>query len=152
MIENSNPAVNVDQLMAKVRSEVTRRHFSTGAEEIAQALPADAIATVASIESSINAAAEKSQIRVAWSGRLNRFPFTVSSRMQRLFLKVLAFIFKDQRHVNFAIVRALQDSLTMNVRLAEQVDQLRARINGLEDRVNRLDGPAQVARKGSSTP
>ncbi|GAC1658370.1 MAG: hypothetical protein NVS9B12_10850 [Vulcanimicrobiaceae bacterium] len=150
MLEHNNPAINVDRLMAKVRAEVSKRHFPDGtSEDVGQGLPADALATVASIESSINAAAEKSQIRTGWSGRLNRFPFNLSVGLQRFFLSVLAFVFKDQRHVNFAVVHALRESLTMNVRLAEQVDQLRARLNGLEDRLNNIGEVAATSGNGS---
>ena len=134
MLEPNNPALNVDDLMAKVHAEVAKRHL-TGTWDGAPAdLPADALATVASIEAALAVAEEKTQIRARWSGRLNRFPFNASPALQRLGLRILAFVFKDQRHVNGALIQALHDTLTLNVRLAEQVDQLRKRLNVLDDR------------------
>lgn len=150
MIEHNNPAINVDELMAKVHAAVGRRHFPAGSGTAAAALPADALATIASIESSLDAATEKAQIRTTWSGRLNRFPFNASPFLRRLSLKILSFVFKDQRHVNFAIIQALRDSVEMNVRLAEQVDQLRARLNQVDDRTACLELPPETGRNGSA--
>lgn len=134
MLERNNPAINVDDLMEKVHAEVAKRHLPDAWDDGAR-LPADALATVASIEAALAVAEEKAQVRVRWSGRLNRFPFNASPALQRISLRMLAFIFKDQRHVNGALIQALRESLTMNARLAEQVDQLRKRLNALDDQV-----------------
>lgn len=143
MLDNNNPSVNVQELMSKVNLEVAGRHMPRrGWDGEISALPADAAATAASIESLLGMAEEKAQPRIRWSGRLNRFPFTQFPWLQRFFLKVLAFIFKDQRHVNFAILQALRESLAMSIRLAEQVDQLRARVNALDDTAKKFDGPS----------
>lgn len=135
MLERNNPDLNVDELMKKVHGEVAKRHLRHSLDDGAATLPADALAAVASIEAALVVAEEKSQIRARWSGRLNRFPFSASPGLQRLGLRILAFLFKDQRHVNGALIQALRESLSMNARLAEQVDQLRRRVNALDDRV-----------------
>ncbi len=153
MLERNNPAVSVDELMAKVHAEVSARHLPRlGGLPGKDTLPADAVASAASIAAAIDVAEEKSHVRTRWSGRLNRFPFTISPRLQRWCLKILAFLFKDQRHVNFAMVQSLRESLAMNVRLAEQVDQLRARMNALDDRMQGRDEQAGATSNGTKLP
>ena len=135
MIDANNPAIDVAELMTKVNIEVARRTTPRAAGLADGALSPEAIATAAAIEAVLATAERKSQIRTDWPGRLNRFPFTLLQPFRFFVLKVLAFIFKDQRHVNFALIEALRELLATNVRLQEQIDQLRARVNALDDRL-----------------
>jgi hypothetical protein len=49
-----------------------------------------------------------------------------------VFLDGLSFIFKDQRHVNQAIVAAFRESISLNRQLIEQVEALRQEIEALK--------------------
>ena len=145
MIEPNNPKLDVNVLMAKIQAEVSRRRsFSdlVASGELSSPLGAD----LDHIESLLNAADEKAQIRTRWSGKLHRFPFSASRQLQSLSLKALAFFFKDQRHVNFALIAACRDMLALNVRLGQQVDQLRTRVNRMDDRLEELMGELERAQ------
>lgn len=139
MIEPNNPHVDVSVLMQKIEDEVRRRRSPEGALDGDRTLPADALATAATIDGLIRTAEEKAQVRMKWSGRLNRFPFNISPGIQRFCLRTLAFLFKDQRHVNFAIIEVLRETLAQNLRLTTQLDRLRARLNRVEDRLAKLE-------------
>jgi hypothetical protein len=148
MLENNNPFVNVEEVMAKIRAEIALRHLPQATAGEFDSLPPSTVVTIARIESSIDAAESAAHPRTTWPGRLNRFPLS-NRRIQRFFLRCLAFLFRDQRKVNFAIAQALRDSLVMNARLAEQVDQLRARLNAVDGRVT---DAKRHSPDGSSTP
>ena len=139
MLEPNNQRIDVSLLMQKIENEVRRRRSPEGVSDRDQTLPADVLATAASIDALIRTAEEKAQIRQAWSGRLNRFPFTLSKGLQSFCLRVLAFLFKDQRHVNLAMIEILRESSAQSLRLGEQVDQLRVRLNRIEDRLGSIE-------------
>lgn len=137
LLDDNNPAIDVTALMEKIQREIDGRTVPRAAwSAAATGLPPDAVASFARIEAALDSAEEKSRIRTRWSGRLNRFPFNAFPGLQTFFLKILAFVFRDQRHVNFALLAALRETLTMNSRLSEQVDQLRTRVNVISDLVN----------------
>jgi hypothetical protein len=48
-----------------------------------------------------------------------------SQKLRRLVLRALAFLFKDQRHVNEALVAAFRESISLNRQLIEQIEILR---------------------------
>ncbi|MBV8244945.1 MAG: hypothetical protein JOZ38_03405 [Candidatus Eremiobacteraeota bacterium] len=135
MIDANNPAIDVDELMTKVNLEVARRTVPGAAGLADAAISPDALVTAASVEAVLATAERKSQIRTDWPGRLNRFPFSLLMPLRYFFLRALAFIFKDQRHVNFALIEVARELSATNVRLQEQIDQLRARVNALDDRL-----------------
>lgn len=139
MIEPNNPLINVSDLMQKIENEVRRRHSPGRPGQIGHDVPPEILATAASIEALIRTAEQKAQIRTSWSGRLNRFPFTLSTRLQQFCLRILAFLFKDQRHINFSLIEVLRESSAQAIQLSEQVDQLRTRLNRIEDRVSSIE-------------
>jgi O-antigen chain-terminating methyltransferase len=59
--------------------------------------------------------------RVSWPSTLDRFPFTLLKPLKKLVLKVLNLIFKDQREVNYNLIRALQESVAINQELLKQL-------------------------------
>jgi hypothetical protein len=131
MIDRNNSGIDVDDLMARIQDEVARRSIGF-APSVADSWNGEQRGFGA-IEALVNTAQAKSEVRTQWSGRLNFFPFS-NARVQRFFLQVLAFAFKDQRHVNLALVAAVRESIAINRELATRITVLEAAIRQLEAR------------------
>ena len=129
MLDGNNPDVDVDALMARVQHEVLRRQFGDPGDA-RHAL--DGI-DVGAIEGLIAAAAQRAAPRSRWPARLNVFPFTLKP-VQRFCLRVLAWLFRDQQAYNAALVQALREVVTVNVRLHASQRELDARVRQLESR------------------
>jgi len=141
MLEPNNPDIDIDELMSRVRSEVLRRQFggtsngSTSSVSHANT-PLDTLA----IESHLGSAARLAEVRTKWSGQLKFFPFNVPA-VQRILLRTLAFLFRDQRNVNFEIVHALRENVALNQRM-------HARLTELEERLRRIEHADANSRNG----
>jgi len=137
MLEHNNPSIDVDDLMARIQQEVAKRGVGfepvTFSGDIAQPLP------LASIEALLNTAQAKAEIRTRWSGQLRIFPFDRSTKLQRLALRALSFLFKDQRHVNFALIAALRESLAVNRGLAARLVALETEMQLLQSNLREAD-------------
>ena len=132
MISRNNPSVSVDDLMVKINEQIAgSRAASLLDAGGVRSLTADTVTAVANMEAIIQTAENASQIRTAWGASLARFPFNILP-LRALFLRVLAFIFRDQRHVNAMLIDAFRASLELNVRLCEQIDAMRARLDDME--------------------
>jgi transposase len=129
MLDRGNPDIDVDALMARVQHEVLRRQF--GDAPAAGSL-LDGIDTAA-VDSLIDAAALRAAPRHRWPARLNVFPFNLKA-VQRFCLRALAWLFRDQQAFNAALLQALRESLTINVRLHASMREMEARIRRLEGR------------------
>lgn len=134
MLESGNPDVDVDDLMQRMRSEIERvrnARPTVGGERI---LTLRGSVNLGAIESWVAIADQKSRVRTKWPNHLHVFPLGGNGRMQKLALKVLAFLFKDQRQVNEAFIAAFRESIALNRQLIEQVHLLRDRVEALERR------------------
>ena len=132
MIARNNPSVSVDELMMKINDQIAgSRAASLLDADGARSLSADTVTAVANMEAIIQTAENVSQIRTAWGASLARFPFNILP-LRAFFLRILAFIFRDQRQVNAMLIDAFRASLELNVRLCAQVDALRARLDDME--------------------
>ena len=120
--------------MAKIHERVSGRRPSALAspDGAHHRLSFDTVTAVASIEELLDAAESASQVRTSLGARLHRSSILSSPGIQSLILKSFAFLFRDQRNVNAAVVDALRKSLSLNVRLCEEIDQLKARVATLE--------------------
>jgi len=141
MLEPNNPDIDIDELMTRVRSEVLRRQFggtSNGSTSSAYrgTTPLDTLA----IESHLGSAARLAEVRTKWSGQLKVFPFNLLP-MQRILLRALAFLFRDQRNVNFEIVHALRENVALNQRM-------HLRLGELEERLRRFERADANSRNG----
>ncbi len=105
------------------------------------------------VNSLITLAETKSHVRREWPKPLDRFPFNleINKWFQKVVLKFLAVLFRDQRTINLLLVQTLRESLNLNQRLADHIVDLQSQINGIYqslhgigDHVNtmapRLDG------------
>lgn len=132
MIETANPEIDVDALMLRLRSRVEElRH--NGHQEF---LPVNAIKLrssvfINSLEAFANIADQKSQVRTQWPSHLG-IPLFRIARVRKLFLDALSFVFKDQRHVNQALVAAFRESISLNRQLIEQIEALRQEVEALK--------------------
>lgn len=155
MIEENNPEVNVDELMQKIREEVAKRHSysqlksTTSKPEIFNMMPSFN-PILAEIEALLRNAEFRSEVRKKWPDNLNKFPFNLNKNIQKIPLKILNFFFKDQREVNFNLIRAIKDSVSLNRQLIEQIKSLRAqmdehritvntRLQGIDERLGAVD-------------
>lgn len=135
MLESRNPHVDVEALAQRVRDEVARvRHSRVTAVAGERILTLRGSVNVDAIESWVAIADQKARVRTKWPNHLRIPAFAGSNQMQRLVLGVLAFLFKDQRHVNEAFIAAFRESIALNRQLIEQVRLLRDRVEELEQR------------------
>jgi hypothetical protein len=125
MIESAGSGVDVDGLMARLRKRV----FDIR-DRPAGVLPINALSLrsnvfINSLEAYTNIADLKTQIRTRWPSNIGAtFPFNVAA-VRDASLKALAFLFKDQRHVNVALIAALREQTSLNRHLIEQMQLLR---------------------------
>ena len=137
VIERNNPAIDVDDLMSRIQQEVAKREVGFAP------LVFDGETTdghgFGSIDALINTAQAKSEVRTQWSARFQVFPFNRVAWLQRFFLKVLAYLFKDQRHVNFAVLQTLRELVMIERDLMRQMARLEADVKLLERRVESLE-------------
>jgi O-antigen chain-terminating methyltransferase len=134
MIEANNPEINVNELMKKIREEVAKRNqeFQSSSFSSSQVEPSTMKLTINQIEAWLRNAEARAYIRTKWPDKLNQFPFNLSKGIQKLVLKILNFIFKDQREVNFNLINSLKESITINLQLISEIAILRSRLETLE--------------------
>ncbi len=132
MIEKNNAVLSADELMGKIREQIEGSTVASLLRSVGGAgLPGDITTLVAGIEDDLIAAEIASRVRTS-IGRTTHV-LGRSRTLQSLFLRALAFIFRDQRNVNAALAAALRKSLQLNIRLAEQYDLLTSRMAALEE-------------------
>ncbi len=132
MLETANPEIDVDALMLRLRSRVEELR-QNGHQEL---LPVNAVKLrnnvfINSLEAFANIADQKTQVRTQWPSHLGGPLFRVM-RVRKLFLDGLSFVFKDQRHVNQALVAAFRESISLNRQLIEQIEALRQEVEALK--------------------
>lgn len=150
MIESNNPEIDVDELMQKIRAEVAQRNNNTQ-----QSLFANSNSNTVKInfnfnylEALLRNAEARADVRTKWPDKLNRFPFTLSGKIKKYCLKIVNFIFKDQREVNLNLINALKQSMLLNRQLVTEVELLRSQFNQhldtFENHINQIDSQVKV--------
>jgi 2-polyprenyl-3-methyl-5-hydroxy-6-metoxy-1,4-benzoquinol methylase len=130
MIGENNPEINVDELMAKIRDEVAKRKGRP--QRIIKSSHADTsnlTLHLSYIESFLKNAEDRAYTRTKWPDKLNRFPFNLSKKLQKATLKLLNFLFKDQREINFNLLQALRESVVINQQLVAEISSLKTQLN-----------------------
>jgi hypothetical protein len=127
MLEASNPDIDVDALMVRVHREVLRRQFGDRAAASADLAAMD----TSLLDSLIEAAAQRAAVRSRWPARLGFFPFSLPA-VQRIVLRAIAWLFRDQQSFNAALIQALRESVTVNARIHASMRDLEARVRQLE--------------------
>ncbi|MEQ8464867.1 class I SAM-dependent methyltransferase [Coleofasciculus sp. E1-EBD-02] len=151
MIEANNPEIDVDDLMEKVREEVAKRQAKPFTKENSNRQPSIGINPLLAhqIQAFLNNAESKSQVRTEFPEKLNRFPFTLSRRFQKFVLRLYAFLFKEQRAVNFSLIQALRESFALNQQLSEQIADLQSQLKSIDERYvkNHIDIKNDLAQQ-----
>ncbi|QDL06634.1 SAM-dependent methyltransferase [Brasilonema octagenarum UFV-E1] len=147
MININNPEINVDELMQRIREDVAKRHGQVQPENpTSKSIISNSTATFNHIFYHIDAllrnAESRSITRTKWPDNFNKFPFNLSiiKNFQKIALKILSYIFKDQREVNFNLIRALKESVGLNRQLIEEIASLKAQ---MDERLNAVDTSIQ---------
>lgn len=131
MIDSAASGVDVDELVARVRARVGALRDRPAGHVPLDALSLRSSVFIDSLEAHTNIADQKLQIRTQWPSNIGTsFPFGFA-RVRRLCLSGLAFLFKDQRHVNEALVAAFREQISLNRQLAEQLHALREDLDAL---------------------
>jgi hypothetical protein len=131
MIESENSGIDVDALMARLRKRVSEIRDRPQGHVPINAFSLRSNVFVNALEAFSNIADQKSQIRTQWPSNIGTsFPFNVVS-LRKFSLTLLAFLFKDQRHVNQALVMALREQVSLNRQLIEQIQVLRDDVEAL---------------------
>ena len=73
------------------------------------------------VEGLVNEAAQCFPARTALPARMNRFPLKYLGFLHRFILRIYELLFREQRGVNLALIKALRESMAVNRQLNEQV-------------------------------
>ena len=125
MRETNNPDIDVEALMTRVQHEVLRRQYGTPSESAALGT-----LDISNLTALIAAAAAHGGPRSVWPGRL----WFVPRPLQRLGLRTIGWLLRDQQACNAALVQALREAVTIATRLDTTVHELEARLRALENR------------------
>ncbi|MEQ9623716.1 class I SAM-dependent methyltransferase [Coleofasciculus chthonoplastes] len=137
MVEFNNSEITVDKLIQKIREESARRKpILTGSLDELNVVSVNQTLAVNHIESLLHNAELKSQVRTEFPKKLNRFPFSLSKPLQNIALKLYSFLFKEQRAINFSLIQALREALSLNRQLIEQVTVLQGQVRQMNEFLN----------------
>jgi 2-polyprenyl-3-methyl-5-hydroxy-6-metoxy-1,4-benzoquinol methylase len=127
MVEINNPEIDVDELMQKIREEVLEhKNNSQLANPTSNSKILTIKASIDYVEALVRSAESRACVRDKWPDTLSRFPFNLTQGLQKLVLKMLNLVFKDQREVNSSLIRSLQESIGINRLLIEQIASLKS--------------------------
>jgi SAM-dependent methyltransferase len=137
MVDSNNSEITVDKLIQKIREESARRKpILRGSLDELNVVSVNQTLTVNQIESLLHSAELKSQVRTEFPKKLNRFPFSLSKPLQNIALKLYSFLFKEQRAINFSLIQALRESLSLNRQLIEQVTVFQGQVRQMNKFLN----------------
>lgn len=140
MIETNNPEIDVDCLMQQVWDEVAKRSdFYPPTDGKPARVTTEALAIFNTIKALLDSAESKSQVRTEIPKKFARFPLNLSKGLQKFALKVYAFLFKEQRAINFSLIQALRESLALNQQLLERATALHSQLQQTSDRLAAMD-------------
>jgi hypothetical protein len=120
MIEGDKHEIDVEDLVARIQRDAANRQPDAPAEF---GRPPAGENMLVSIEAQLNVASAKAEVRTRWPGTI-RFPLFRAGFVRRMFLKGLAFAFKDQRHVNQSLIAAMLELVAVNRALTDRVAAL----------------------------
>ncbi len=145
MFEANNPEINIEGLMDKIREEVAKRQGSSLTVNSNPSVYAqrDPVSST-NIPALLNDAESRAQPRTKWPNQLDRFPFNRSKGLQKFAFKLLEFFTRDQRVINFSIIQAFREFMTLNRQLTQQVAALEARVNEMGDSLRSVNQQIQT--------
>ncbi|MBN3960656.1 methyltransferase domain-containing protein [Nostoc sp. NMS8] len=148
MIESNYPETNIDELIRKDVEHISKNQPHSQLVNSQSNLDTSKLKlSISYIETFIENAESRSINRTKWPDKLNLFPFNLSAKLQKLILKIMNFIFKDQREINFSIINSLKESVALNHQLVEHIATLKTQednnIQGLDERLVAMNNSIQ---------
>jgi len=144
MFEANNPEINVDELMQKIREEVNQRQsHSSPVNASLNVQHSEIDFSLSQIDGWLKNAESRAEVRTKWPDNLKRFPLNLVQWLPKIALRILNFIFKDQREVNFNLINSLKESVTLNKQLTAQITTLQVQVdkrwNTVDSRLQRME-------------
>jgi hypothetical protein len=136
---HDNPNIDVNDLMARVHDRIRRDERAESAPAADRTYVYASELDAAGIEALLYTARKMAQVRTVWPRKLMRFPFTVSGGLRRMLLKLFAFLFNDQRHVNFALTEAVREHLQTTKEMHGLIASLQGEVRNLEARLEEAE-------------
>lgn len=125
MIRTRNPRIDVAELERRIDEELAR---DPGTHSDERLIRLAATVHARTIEAQLDRAEERSAPRTQWPEDL-RLPLIGSSdAVRRFVLRILAMIFRDQHHVNAALIHSQRESLALIGTLLDRIDVLESRL------------------------
>ncbi|MEH2214072.1 class I SAM-dependent methyltransferase [Nostoc sp.] len=145
MIESNDPEIKIDELIQKIVEQVRKSQVNSQLPGSQSNLDISKLKlSISHIENFLKNAESRSLVRIKWPDKLNIFPFNFSTKLQQFILKVINFLFKDQREVNLNIINSLKESVALNQQLIEQIASLKAQVDkGLDESLIAMDNHIQ---------
>lgn len=112
--------ISVDELNAKIDAILAEMGAEQG-DPMIKALQDDIALRSYHVEGLVNEAAQCFPARTALPSRMNRFPLKYFGFLHRFILRFYELLFREQRGVNLALIKALRESMAVNRQLNEQV-------------------------------
>ncbi|PTN37567.1 hypothetical protein [Desulfonatronum sp. SC1] len=112
--------ISVDELNAKIDAMLAEMDADQG-DPMIKALQDDIALRSYHVEGLVNEAAQCFPARTALPARMNRFPLKYLGFLHRFILRFYEALFREQRGVNLALIKALRESMAVNRQLNEQV-------------------------------
>ncbi|MBG1260439.1 hypothetical protein [Nostoc commune] len=130
MIDDNKLKIQLEDVINNIREEVTTHHFKHFASKIAYDAEISRIINIISnIENIIKYIEYKTYIKLNLSSKLNWVPFNLEHRIEKFILKVINYLFKEQREININLILILKESVELNRQLVQQLAILKTQIN-----------------------
>jgi hypothetical protein len=133
--------VNVDQLMAEIRQEVSRqvsRRQSKPATTVSRPSQPTDLRHISSalghVEAVLNLAESRSHVRTQLPEKFQKSPLSAG---RKFMLKAFNLAFRDQREVNSGLIEANRHSVNVNRQILAELSDLRGQLNGLQAQLDR---------------
>ncbi|TVQ97701.1 MAG: hypothetical protein EA399_12460 [Desulfovibrionales bacterium] len=129
--------ISVEELNAKIETVLAEMNADHG-DPMIKALQDDIALRSYHVEGLVNEAAQCFPARTALPARMNRFPLKYFGFLHRFILRFYEVLFREQRGVNLALIKALRESMAVNRQLNEQVQRGQQKmVEILQDMQNR---------------
>jgi hypothetical protein len=125
MIRSRNPKIDIPALEARIAQELERDPQLAGDERLSRLAAAVHVRTV---ENALALAEQRSVPRTEWPAEMQTFPFRGNTGLQRLALRIVSLVFRDQHGVNAQLIRSQREMLGLLHSLVDRVENLESRL------------------------
>lgn len=124
MIEIKSPQINTEAIENKLIKEIEHLKTNKTNNNILEPIkfPLNIMESqIKYLQGFIDTAKSRSGVRDKLPDSFNKFPLIIFKPLGKFLLKILNFLFKDQREVNNNIIGALEESVKLNQMLLEEI-------------------------------